>query len=87
VPNSGGNAVSNNPITPAPVPADAQAEAERRESGRPGGGQGRVEVTGVVPEGVRIDPDLTEGHPGYQESGNSEVIPNDRLAGGGGARK
>ena len=79
--------MSNNPITPAPVPADAQAEAERRESGQPGGGQGRTDVTGVVPDGVRIDPDLTEGHPGYQESGDSEITPTDRPVGGGPARK
>jgi hypothetical protein len=35
-----------------------------------------------MPEGVRVDPDITEGHSGYQESGDSEVIPGDRLAAG-----
>ncbi len=45
------------------------------ESGRPetGGGEGRREVTGVVPDDVHVDPDITEGHPGYQESGESEL--------------
>jgi hypothetical protein len=42
----------------------------------------RVDVTGIVPEGIRIDPDITEGHPGYEESGDSEIIPPERLAGG-----
>jgi len=28
-----------------------------------------------MPEGIRVDPDITEGHPGYQESGDSEIIP------------
>jgi hypothetical protein len=31
-----------------------------------------------MPEDVRIDPDITEGHPGYQESGDSEMIPTER---------
>lgn len=52
------------------------------DSGRPGGGQGRVDATGKMPEGIRIDPDITVGHPGYQESGDSEIIPNERLGGG-----
>ncbi len=46
-------------------------------------GEGRVDVTGIMPEGVHVDPDITEGHPGYQQSGESEIIPNDRLAKGG----
>lgn len=45
-------------------------------------GQGRIDVTGIVPEGIHIDPDITEGHPGYEESGDSEIIPPERLAGG-----
>ena len=49
-------------------------------SGQPGGGVGRVDVTGRVPDNVRVDPDITEGHPGYQESGDSEIIPPERLA-------
>jgi hypothetical protein len=44
-----------------------------RESGQPGGGKGRVDVTGVLPVGDRIDPVLTEGHAGYNESGESEL--------------
>jgi hypothetical protein len=34
-----------------------------------------VDITGIVPDNSRIDPDITEGHPGYQESGDSEIIP------------
>jgi hypothetical protein len=52
------------------------------DSGQPGGNPGRVDVTGIMPEGIRIDLDITEGHPGYDESGNSEIIPPERLAGG-----
>jgi hypothetical protein len=40
-----------------------------------------VDVTGITPEGIRIDPDITEGHPGYEESGDSEIIPPERLSG------
>ncbi len=58
--------------TPALAPA----------AGQPVGGQGRVDVTGIVPEGIHIDPDITEGHPGYEESGDSEIIPLERLARG-----
>jgi hypothetical protein len=54
---------------------------EKRESGVPGGGEGRVDNTGVMPEGVHVDPNLTEGQPGYQESGGSEIIPDQRLRG------
>jgi hypothetical protein len=35
---------------------------------------------GVIPAGqVHIDPDITEGHAGYEESGSSEIIPLKRL--------
>jgi len=50
---------------------------------RPRVSPGSVDIIGIVPEGIRIDPDITEGHPGYEESGDSEVIPPGRLAGGG----
>ena len=51
-------------------------------SGRPetGSGEGRVERTGIAPEDVHVDPNLTEGHPGYQESGDSEIIPDKELS-------
>jgi hypothetical protein len=49
---------------------------------KPGITPGWVDITGIVPESIRIDPDLTEGHPGYEESGDSEIIPIERLAGG-----
>jgi hypothetical protein len=57
-----------------------QREDARRESGQPGGGQGRTDVVGIIPAGqVHIDPDITEGHAGYEESGSSEVIPLKQL--------
>src|SRR5689334_5617655 len=56
--------------------------AKRPDTGQPGGGQGRVDITGTIPQGIRIDPDITEGHPGYQERGESEIIPAKRSAGG-----
>ncbi len=48
-----------------------------QDSGRPetGSGEGRRDVTGVMPDNIRVDPNITEGHPGYQESGDSEIIP------------
>lgn len=49
---------------------------------KPGITPGCVDITGIIPESIRIDPDLTEGHPGYEESGDSEIIPPERLAGG-----
>jgi len=63
------------------VTADKEAPpvgADRRESGWPGGGQGRTDVTGVISDKIRVDPDLTEGHPGYQDSGGSELRPPER---------
>jgi len=34
-----------------------------------------IDVTGIVPEDVHVDPAITEGHPGYDESGPSEMHP------------
>jgi hypothetical protein len=34
-----------------------------------------VDVTGITPEDVHAEPDITEGHPGYDESGSSELHP------------
>jgi hypothetical protein len=42
---------------------------------QPGVTPGAVDVTGVVPEDVHVDPDIMEGHPGYEESGSSEIHP------------
>lgn len=53
----------------------ARQAAEKGDKGLPGGGAGRKDVTGMTPKGIRVDPDLTEGHPGYDESGRSEVRP------------
>ena len=38
-----------------------------------------VDVTGKIRKDIRIDPNITEGHPGYDESGDSEIIPTERL--------
>jgi hypothetical protein len=46
-----------------------------------------VDVKGKAPEGVRIDPEITEGHPGYEKSGGSEIIPMERLMQGTSPRK
>lgn len=71
------------------APSGAGEQASSAPAGRPqalphqpGVTPGSVDITGIVPEGIRIDPDLTEGHPGYEESGDSEIIPPERLAGG-----
>jgi hypothetical protein len=37
----------------------------------PGVSPGAIDVTGITPSDVHIDPDITEGHPGYEESGRS----------------
>ena len=28
-----------------------------------------------MPEGIRVGPNIAEEHPGYQESGDSEIVP------------
>jgi hypothetical protein len=28
-----------------------------------------------LPDDVHVDPDITEGHPGYEESGRSDIKP------------
>jgi hypothetical protein len=57
------------------------------EGRRPRQGAGRVDAPGIVPEDVHVDPEITEGHAGYQESGRSEIILKDQLIGGGTTRK
>src|SRR5690349_17129375 len=84
-PSGAGSPVPDKEARPAlPLPGP---ETRSPETGQPGGGRGRIDVTGVGPEGIRVDPDLTEGHPGYEESGESEVIPGGRLAQGGPAEE
>lgn len=36
--------------------------------------RGTVDVVGVLPKDIVVDPNLTEGHPGYSDSGRSEII-------------
>jgi hypothetical protein len=59
------------------TPSDQSSDSGRPETGS---GEGRKDVTGIMPEGIRVDPDITEGHPGYEESGDSEIIPPGRPA-------
>ena len=56
-------------------------DVTRSANGQPVGGQGRVDLTGIMPGSVRIDPFLTEGHAGYDESGQSEIVPSAEVAG------
>jgi hypothetical protein len=48
-------------------------------TGQPGGGAGRADRVGEVPGDTRVDPNLTERHPGYDETGPSEIIPVDEM--------
>jgi hypothetical protein len=32
-----------------------------------------VDVVGIVPGAIYVDPELTEGHAGYENSGDSEI--------------
>jgi hypothetical protein len=41
----------------------------------PGVSPGSVDVVGILPDDVHVDPDIMEGHPGYEESGGSEQKP------------
>jgi hypothetical protein len=40
---------------------------------KPGVKPDAVDVVGVLPGDVHVDPELTEGHAGYEESGDSEL--------------
>ena len=60
--------------------ADRQQKDQGNDSGLPGGGRGRVDVTGKI--NVRPTGDWEEGKPGYDESGSSEVIPPGRPPAG-----
>lgn len=35
---------------------------------------GRVDVVGKLPPEIHVDPEITEGHPGYDETGPSEIV-------------
>jgi hypothetical protein len=61
-------------------PQTMPKEERDLNSGRPetGSGEGRKDITGIMPDNIHVDPDITEGHPGYQQSGDSEIIPNER---------
>ncbi len=64
----------------ASKPSPALPPGQTAGSGPYAEAVGRVDITGIVPEGVHVDPLITEGHVGYEESGESEVIPPQRLA-------
>jgi hypothetical protein len=61
----------------------SDADAAQRDSGLPRGGAGRRDVVEPIPGGIRVDPYITEGNPGYEESGGSETRPIERRASGG----
>jgi hypothetical protein len=58
-----------------------QKALPRPQPGQVPNPEGSIDLTGTMPEGIRIDPDIMEGHPGYEESGDSEIIPPERLSG------
>ena len=59
----------------AAKPQNQQPPAESTDSGRPktGSGKGRRDAVGHIPDNIHIDPNITKGHPGYEESGDSEI--------------
>lgn len=57
---------------PKNLPREPQAEAPALPF-EPGVSPNAVDVTGIVPDDVFIDPEITEGHRGYEESGRSEI--------------
>jgi hypothetical protein len=66
---------SKRPKKTQPIP-----DTSRADSGLPGGGAGRTDVTGKMPDNIRIDPNITEGHPGYEESGESAIRPPEQAS-------
>ena len=52
------------------APKSGQTPALQYE---PGVNPDAVDVVGIIPGDVYVDPEITEGHPGYEESGDSEV--------------
>jgi hypothetical protein len=71
---------SNVPVEPAPgQPATVRPALPPATSHLPGDPY-RVDVVGKVPEDIHVDPDITQGHRGYEESGDSEIIPLERFA-------
>jgi hypothetical protein len=59
--------------TRSPALRPTEKQDPRVECGQPGGGSGRTDVTSVIRDKIRVDPDTTEGHPGYEETGPSEI--------------
>lgn len=71
------------PATDEPRPVDQSAAAESTTPALPHdpkAAPGAVDIVGAVPPDVHVEEDITEGHPGYEESGRSEVIPPQRFA-------
>ena len=50
---------------PTPPPMALLPSVSLSDSGIPGGNPGRVDVTAIMPDDIRVDPNITEGHPGY----------------------
>ncbi len=69
--------------TPDVVPSPTAEGTEAPAAGLPYDPQANpnwVDVTGKAPDDVGVDPQLTEGHPGYDETGPSELMPPERFA-------
>ena len=60
---------------------DAAPAREDETSGAAGGSKERVDVTDAMSEDAHVDPDLGEGHAGYEESEDSEAVPAEHGAG------
>lgn len=67
--------------SPKASPMAMLSDVLHTDSGNPGGGQGRIDFSGSIPGNVYIDPFFTEGHSGYEESGQSEITPPVDVAG------
>ncbi len=55
------------------------------DSGQPRGGRGRVDLTGIIPENIHVDPDITEGAPGVR--GERRLADHSTGATGGANRR
>jgi len=53
--------------------ASTEASAPEALSHQQGILTGSVDVVGVLPKDIHVDPNITAGHPGYEESGESEI--------------
>jgi hypothetical protein len=79
--------ILKSPLNPEETESPAKPKLEKPETHaslpyQAGIHPGWVDVTGIIPEGVHVDANITEGHPGYEVSGDSEIISQERFAAG-----